>query len=71
MEEEGLRNPERGNQVPFEVKVVKGCPLIPKEVALGLLDEYGAMREKGELVALKRLTSHWASKRASTQLAGS
>ena len=46
---------QKAGQAPLEVKVVKGCPLIPREVGLNILDEYEAMRESGELVALKRV----------------
>ena len=38
----------------LEVKVVKGCPLISREVGLGLLDEYETLREKGELATRNR-----------------
>ena len=38
----------------LEVKVVKGCPLIPREVGLRLLDDYEALREGGNLVSLKK-----------------
>ena len=46
---------QRAGQAPLEVKVVKGCPLIPKEVGLRLLDEYESMREVGGLVSLNKV----------------
>ena len=46
-----IRKPREG---VLEVKVVKGCPLISREVGLQLLDEYEALRESGGLVSLKK-----------------
>ena len=45
---------QRGKEASLEVKVVKGCPLISREVGLRLLDEYEVMRESGGLITLKR-----------------
>ena len=40
---------------PLEVKLVKGCPLLPRDVGLQLLEEYEDGLEKGELTALRPL----------------
>ena len=43
---------KKGRQ-PLEVKVVKGCPLVPRAVGLQLLQDYEEGLEKGELSVLK------------------
>ena len=45
----------RRGEAPLEVKVIKGCPLIPKEKGLQLVKEYEDLKESGDLVSLKRL----------------
>ena len=40
---------------PLEVKLVKGCPLLPRAVGLQLLQEYEEGLEKGELTASRPL----------------
>ena len=37
-----IKHPRKGR---LDVRVVKGCPLIPREVGLGLLNEYEELRE--------------------------
>ena len=40
---------QRGKSDPLVVEVVKGCPLIPREVGIQLLDEYERKLEAGEV----------------------
>ena len=47
---------QRRGKAVLEVKVVKGCPLIPKERGLQLLDEYEGLLESGKLPALRQLS---------------
>ena len=43
----------RKGEVALPVKVVKGCPLIPKEKGLQLLKEYEDLRKRGDLPILQ------------------
>ena len=42
----------RRGETPLAVKVVKGCPLISREVGLHLLTEYETLKENGEWIFL-------------------
>ena len=44
---------KRGRSEVLSVDVAKGCPLIPKQKGLEILDEYEARLEKGEVYMLK------------------
>ena len=44
---------QKGKSKPLEVEVVKGCPLIPRDKGIQLLDEYERKLELGELVMMK------------------
>ena len=48
---------KRRDRRPLEVKLVKGCPLIPKDVGLQLLREYEEGLEHGVYAALKPVGS--------------
>ena len=45
----------RRGEVPLQVKVVKGCPLISRERGLQLLEEYEGLKESGGLASLSKL----------------
>ena len=44
----------RKGEASLPVTVVKGCPLIPREVGLRLLDEYESLRDCGEIPGVKK-----------------
>ena len=46
---------KRRGEAGLQVKVVKGCPLIPKEQGLQLLKEYEMLKQKGDLPSLQAL----------------
>ena len=48
---------KRRGRARLEVKVVKGCPLIPREEGLQLLYEYEGLLETGSLPVLKLMSS--------------
>ena len=48
---------KRRDRRPLEVKLVKGCPLVSREVGLQLLRDYEEALEKGELSAMKPVIS--------------
>ena len=67
----------RKGEAPLPVTVVKGCPLIPRELGLRLLDEYECLRNTGQISAAtkkvdplpqefsKRDARSWLAKRVS------
>ena len=48
----------RRGEAPLKVKVVKGCPLIPTDQGLRLLQEYEAVKEQGTLPSLQVVRNH-------------
>ena len=44
---------QRGKSVPLVVEVVKGCPLIPRDVGIKILEEYERKLEAGEVAMAK------------------
>ena len=44
----------RKGENPLPVSLVKGCPLIPREMGLRLLDEYESLRTTGEISAVTK-----------------
>ena len=68
---------KRKGEASLLVTVIKGCPLIPREVGLRLLDEYESLRDCGEIPGVKKTVEslpcevsregarHWLAQRVS------